>query len=1226
MARQGNQTGPLHPRGLEPPGARRGGARTWWVRAAAGLAVVVAAWAGTRHARPAVEAWLSQAVNRGIQDALRPWGGSGRVEGARLDLGEGVRLERVSLTFDRSVEVTAPEVALGVDVPAVLWAAGEPEQALRHIEASGIVIRPAPARAGEGHPPAGGAPDLREMVGSFRDAVLQLATGMSGALGGLVQPGESLTWELRGVWYATAEGPGRPFVTRGRLQASGSGQLVAEGDLELEGLGRVAGRLVGDAGRLEFSPLAFDQGGLTVRVSGTVTTGKDGELHADLDAEARPGLQSPVGGRARIRLRGPWPQGALPEAVVTLEAGEGGSQAPWWWPYLAGGSGQVKVVWDPEGVRLEEGHWRRGSAVGEFAGRIAYPAPHATRVEFRLSGLEPGADVPWWDAYRVGALDAAGELEGDWSGAWTLQGKLAASPGDLFGVAAGAASVQVKADLAERRLVFSQFRAPLGDGLLSGDGEVAWDEAASPMPDGRPAQVRLQARGRLQELAVPDLMQLAHQLGLWGQASPPAGGGGGPLPGAGGTGEGAGGGRPATPGARADEAAAASVTGALELDLAWVGGPGGRVDPVLVALGFDGADGSLGIRLRPDGAYRVESELVNLAGRALGPLLPGVSGFAAFSGELAGGRLSGTLTARHLSLRGLRLGQLSAPVELADGVLEADGATFTGGDVEGRADLRFGGDRPQVLHLKAQVTGGEAELALSASLELAIAPQATDLARVAVAVSGRPVATATGKLPVGWSSLDVGEPADVRVVMQEFPLELARRLLPGWEVEGGRISGEVALTGNLSAPRASGQVVASARRLQAPGFPGTLSEATVGVRIEDRRLTLTQARARTARDGRVTATGGAVLKSLWPVALDPVDMTATLQRAYFSGPVAEAVELSGAWSGSLRVEGAWGAGAMPKVSGRLSASGARLVLGGQLLPALLLAEERTPSAAPAGSGAGAAVAGPAVGREGGAGRAGTPASSAAPGAPATRPPGMPLEVDLVAEEPVALEVPAAGGSGYLDGELTLAGTSAQPVLEGELLLTQGRLQYFGREILVERGRLIFSRSGGLRPRLKLQAKTTGPEGPVTLTVEGDPQDARGLVVASDPPMAREQLAGLLLPPGGASGQSPGGGWVSRLNEQLVAWAMIPLQRAIREAFGLDEFWLTPMPEEQRWVVRLGKYLGPQRTLVRYGRTLGTGQAGQEVGFATRLGPGVDLEAGYSDLLGMRLGLSWEFQF
>ena len=1167
------------------------------VAVAAGLALGVAAAAfGLPAAQQHLSGELTRRVRQALERASVPWS-VGRV---RVQLPATVQVEAVRGRLDAAVELEAPSVRLGVDVTAAarqVYSRQPVQQALRHIEARGLVIRPqegggdtngadpSPAEPGAG----GGGPGW--LVGGglsadaperLRQAALWLVREGARALSAWVEEGGQLTWDLEGVWVDGSVGK-QPWRSRGLLRRSPQGGVEVEGELEFAGQGtlRLAGAL--ESGRLELHRVTLRNEQLLADASGRLTASRDDGLTADLSVRLVPA--GPAGWEgAELRWQGPWPAGALPAASATLRMAPASSAAGGGWAYLAGGRASAQLSWDEGMLRLSDGRWQRGGARGRFEGTVAPVSPFTLELSFEAWGLTPGVDVPWWATYRVESLAVRGRARGP-ALAPAITAQVQAPPGSLGGVATGTATATLEVALAAARLRLVDLQAAVGSGSLTGAAEVLWGEAAAQTgPAG--ARVVLQAEGRLEGAG-------SREAGAVLGASL-----GGGLPGA------LAAGRPGqAPDAQGPQG---ELTGAFQVAAAWVAAADGAgLQGRLLALTFDGPDASLSVREQGDG-HRIALELLNLGGRLLEPWVRGVRGFGWFEGTLARGRLAGKAELRELEVSGWRLGAVSAPVELAAGRLRVQGLGLRGGELEGQADLdlQLGSCLCGRADFSLRASGTGVPLALEGAL--ALEPSATRVERLELATAGHPLAEVRGRLPSPGGD---AQALDLRLAVHGFPLELARRWLPALEVDGGQLTGNLQVGGTLAEPLARGSLALEAAAVTLPSFPGRLADLRLGIAVDGRRLTVTRAEARSPQGGRVSGSGTASLASLWPLRLRPVDLTLQLHNVWLGGPLTSAVELEGIWAGTLRVQDAGGRAAAPRVEGQVGVRGGRVVLWREGLAGALLG----------------ALAGPVSG--GPAAPTAAPQSAAPAGEPASAAVSdeLELQVQVRTEAPVRVEVPALGGSGLLEGAVAVVGSLRQPALDGELVLHQARLRYFGREVRVERSRLIFSRGRGLLPGVDLSATTLGPSGPVQVRARGELADPRGLELSSQPPLPQDELAALLLPAVPTHAED-GDGWVGAVNEQLAAWAMAPLRDAARQALGLDEVWLVPAGPEQGWRLRVGKLFDPMPVYVRYGRTLRGGPAQQELEVQSRLSPHVSLGAGWSEQEGFRLGVGWEFQF
>ena len=1183
---------------------------------AAGAVLAVAALA---VAWPVLQQRFSSVATRMVREALERDAGGWSVGRVRVTLPATVQVEAVRGRLDRAVELEARSVRLGVDVTAVARSAysGEPvQQAVRHVEARGLVIRPQDGPEGGSPPGAGGdwgaaagghgagasgaTPSPEATLSGLRQAVLWLLRDGPSVLGLWVAPGEELTWNLEGLWIAHDRAEPQAWRSQGRLSRGPDGTFEVEGTLAVAGGGqlRLAGRL--RPGQLAVKAAHVEHPAMAASAAGMLVASGDGGVRADLTAELqarRWPLAGPGPSVARVRLQGAWPDGGLPPATVTVTLARPQAPDAGWWSYLDGGLAEARLEWRDGRVRVFDGRWQRGRARGTFSGHVVPQAPFALSLQFELWGLTPGTDVPWWSAYEVASVAARGRLEGPLA-APVLTAELQAPPGHLGGVPAGTATALLEVDFAAGRLRFQDLQAPISTGQLTASGEVLWGSAAAGGPGAEGAAVRLRSSGRVSKASSLDAAALVARLA--GREVPGVTAGT-PAPGGPAAGR--------RPGGQMTAAVAGELTGGFEVEAVWRA-EGGRLAGRLQRLTFDGPDASVSVEANPDG-HRVVAELVNLAGGLLEPWLPRVRGFARFEGRLRDGGIAGQLSVRELAISDFSLGELTAPVELSDGWLRSRGVRLRGGEVEGQADVAL--QMAPCLCGRVQLSLTSSDPTLPASLDgaLTVEEAATRVERLVLALEGRPVVTAEGTLPGTGASPE--RSLDMRLVIQGLPLELARRWLPSGQFRGGQLTGQLQLSGTPESPSARGTLELQAEALEFPTFPGRLEDLRVAVAVQGRQLTLALGQARTPGGGRITASGEAQLASLWPVRLQPVNVVAVLDGARLAGRLGSPVELEGVWAGRVELSGSLTEEQSPRLQGEVTVQRGRMVLWREgFAGALLGALSGTPRAR--------VPAPPAFPSEGG--PAGAPAGGRPPGTDA---PGLGLHLRLRTRDPVRVEVPALGGSGLLEGAVTLVGTTEKPALEGELLLHQAQLRYFGREVRVERSRLVFSRTRGLWPGIDLTARAVGPSGPVTLRARGEPGDPAGLELTSQPPLPPDELARLLLPSPPARPEDRAA-WLEAVNEQLAAWAVAPVRDAVRQALGLDELWLVPAGSEESWRLRVGKLFDPTPIYIRYGRTLRGDAAHQELEVQSRLGPRLSVGAVWSEDAGMRLGVAWEFQF
>ncbi|WP_324669232.1 translocation/assembly module TamB domain-containing protein [Geochorda subterranea] len=1163
----------------------------WLLPAALVLAgaLGVAAWSSLAD----LDATLSAAVRQALSGVGRDAGLTIQVGEAALALPSAVRIAPVQLELRDGGQVYAPGVTVGVDVPAAIAHPRRPARSVRRVEASGVVVRP--AQVGPDQEPSPGEPPSDETPPGLAARVARIRQLLVDGLHQLpmavawLEVGDSLSWGLDGVWEEPGPAPGEwvrtPWRSAGELQALGPGRVQAEGTVELGSVRADFLAVVSGAG-VELRRLTIAQEGLVATASGSTRLADDETLQVALSGRLE--WTSLAGGSGRLqvdwRTDGAWDAEGLPPVEVDARVGPASVDGGPWGAMLAGLRLEGQVRQDADGLRLIGGSLRKREARGAVIGHVADAWPHAVVLDFEVAGLQPGEDLPWWSGYAVSSVAARGRLTGSLTGPWRVDGDLQTPAGRLLGLAVGGATAHVVADVTAGQATVDEIVAAAGSGILTLGGQLRWG-ASAPAVAGEPSRVWLALTGKLEGVASTEVLTALQS--LRGSEGAPSGRMVGPA------------------GPRGE------VAGDLAMELAWVApgrraGSGSRA-PVLARVSFDGPDGSIEVVREQGGGYRIAGDLINLGGRALRPWLRTWRGYAAFTGSLVDGTLAGQVRADRLGLAGYELGTLQATVRFEDGSWHVEEASLQGGDVEGTMALRLAADLQTgqaSLRLRQRPESG-----VSAAVEgsLRLASPSLVLEDILVSVQDREVARIGGSVPLTVLGADEAATMDVRARMERFPLELVRQLLPAWQVEGGRLTGDLLVSGTLQAPDVSGGLTVQADRVVAPQERlNPLTDIVVDLRVEGRTIRLAQGQARSARGGDVQLTGEAQLQAIWPLRLDPVDVRVEVRQASVDVRPSGSLQLAGTFTGQLRWAGAWTSDSRPVLSGRLGVRDGRVTVWG--------------------FGLGSGTSGPPLD---GPGAVRLPETlERAEGRPAAAG-GIPLDVTVEAEQPLRLEVPAIGGTALAEGAVRLTGTTDSPALAGEVLLAQARIRYFGREFAIERGRLTFSPSRGLVPEVDLDATTSTPEGPVRVHVEGTTTDPTQLRLSSQPEMSREEILALLLPGAGPAEADARQRWIAGVNEQLAAWAMGPLEEAVRTALGLDEVALVPGTESGSLRLLAGKYLDPGRLYVRYRRELLDPEGSQSFELSYRLKPDLTWRLSWGDEDGegaFRVGLDWQHSF
>ena len=186
-------------------------------------------------------------------------------------------------------------------------------------------------------------------------------------------------------------------------------------------------------------------------------------------------------------------------------------------------------------------------------------------------------------------------------------------------------------------------------------------------------------------------------------------------------------------------------------------------------------------------------------------------------------------------------------------------------------------------------------------------------------------------------------------------------------------------------------------------------------------------------------------------------------------------------------------------------------------------------------------------------------------------PGLPLEFDIRFEAPRSLTIKNNTTDIVLSAELTLRGTSDQPLLFGTAEIDRGEAFFLGNRYRVNYGTIRFANPTQIEPFLDIELETdqrvTGQTYRVVARAIGT-LDPLVLTLTSDPPLPEADILSLLLgdirDPQGAdlrAARSPELAQQQRLQAgaaRLIASTLTSgVGRVVEESFGVDTFQITP---------------------------------------------------------------------
>ena len=362
-------------------------------------------------------------------------------------------------------------------------------------------------------------------------------------------------------------------------------------------------------------------------------------------------------------------------------------------------------------------------------------------------------------------------------------------------------------------------------------------------------------------------------------------------------------------------------------------------------------------------------------------------------------------------------------------------------------------------------------------------------------LTARAVLPVTLRLQPFEFSLPRDQPISGQVVGEADLARLGKILALDAQRVAGRLKVDVALDGSVAAPRASGEI-----RID----DGVVEDAITGVLVRDlqvrivgnqNRLTLERLSARDREAGTLSGSGQLQLDGTTPSAFQvalKVNNFRALRNEYgvadVSGDLTVAGDLTAAQAkGNLRVERA--DLRIPEMSG-----------GGPPTISVRVAGEKAPE-----EGKGSAVPSPKI--------------------------ALNIAVDL----PGQVYVRGRGLESEWGGGLKVEGTTASPLVTGQIAAKRGYLDLLGQRFTIDRGEISFDGRQPPLPYVLIVTSTQGEEITAIITVKG-PVDDLKIELSSDPTYPQDEIISRLLFNRSAAQITPAQGLrVAAAVQQLQGW-------------------------------------------------------------------------------------------
>ncbi len=245
--------------------------------------------------------------------------------------------------------------------------------------------------------------------------------------------------------------------------------------------------------------------------------------------------------------------------------------------------------------------------------------------------------------------------------------------------------------------------------------------------------------------------------------------------------------------------------------------------------------------------------------------------------------------------------------------------------------------------------------------------------------------------------------------------------------------------------------------------------------------------------------------------------------------------------------------------------------------------------------------------------------------PEARPPRHRMELDLRLDAPDRIYVRGRGLDSEWSARLRMRGGLTAPVLTGELAVLRGRFLFFGKRLVITRGRVMFDGTFPPDPTLDVLAELRSG-GILGMVQVSGPAGSPGFELDSTPPLPEDEILARLL--------------FGRESARITPWQALTLARAVHSLRGggsafdvmgttrrmlqVDQIEIRS-DEEQQGQTRLavGRYVGDRMYVeLEHGAEAESGRARVEV----ELTPTLRLETQTGTESDSGIGLRWRWDY
>ncbi len=304
---------------------------------------------------------------------------------------------------------------------------------------------------------------------------------------------------------------------------------------------------------------------------------------------------------------------------------------------------------------------------------------------------------------------------------------------------------------------------------------------------------------------------------------------------------------------------------------------------------------------------------------------------------------------------------------------------------------------------------------------------------------------------------------DIRTLLLFVPLPQHRL--------GGAANIDIALSGTPGAPTAQGRVELENGRYENLEQGTILKDLTLTAQVTERGIALTKLSGNDGAGGTISGKGGFEIE---PDEDFPFDLSVSLDKFH----ALRRDDVTAVTSGTARLTGDIGA---PRVEGRFTTDTIEVSLQNDLPPNVVSLDV--------------------VEIKDGVVQQEPQEEEAAPPVDA--------ELDIVIDMPRRIFVRGRGLDSEWSGRITVEGTTAEPIVNGEVNLIRGRMDVIGKPFILQEGKVILPQGAETDPTLNVVAVHKGQDLTVTARLAGPLSDPE-LELSSVPQVPRDEIISRVL--------------------------------------------------------------------------------------------------------------------